>query len=141
MPTTGWGIVVLRYVDAFESWRNKQARIAPEAGANLFSFTFGGQELLLQPAALADLMQQRSGMPVLFPTPNRVRDAQMAFEGRQFRFEANNQNNFIHGLVRRRPWKVVGSPGGRRRSRRRRRWRWTGTRASPTSSAFRSSTG
>jgi aldose 1-epimerase len=34
----------------------------------------------------------------------------MTFEGRQFRFEANNQNNFIHGLVRRRPWKLVGSP-------------------------------
>jgi hypothetical protein len=75
--TTGWGIVVLRYVDAFESWRNKQARIAPEAGANLFSFSFGGHELLLQPAVLADLVQQRTGMPVLFPTPNRVRDAQM----------------------------------------------------------------
>ena len=108
--TTGWGIVVLRYVDGFESWRNKQARIAPEAGGNLFSFTFGGQELLLQPAALADLAQQRSGMPVMFPTPNRVRDAQMSFEGRQFRFEANNQNNFIHGLARRRPWKLAGPP-------------------------------
>jgi aldose 1-epimerase len=94
---TGWNLVVLRHGDL-------QARIAPEAGANLFSFQVAGQELLLQPQSLKELAQQRAGMPVLFPTPNRVRDAVMTFEGQTFRFKANNQNNFIHGLARTRAW-------------------------------------
>lgn len=103
---TGWNVIVLRHGDL-------EARIAPEAGANLFSFKVGGQELLLQPPKLADLAQQRAGMPVLFPTPNRVRDATMTFEGQTFHFKANNQKNFIHGLARDRPWTVKPLDKGR----------------------------
>jgi aldose 1-epimerase len=103
---TGWNVIVLRHSD-------REARIAPEAGANLFSFKVGGQELLLQPPKLADLAQQRAGMPVLFPTPNRVRDATMTFEGQTFHFKPNNQKNFIHGLARDRPWTVKPLDKGR----------------------------
>lgn len=99
---TGWNIIVLRHAgrggDALE------ARIAPEAGANLFSLRFAGEELLAQPKALADLTRHGAGTPILFPTPNRVRDAAMTFEGRRFTFEPNNGKNFIHGLARARPW-------------------------------------
>ena len=102
---TGWGIVVLRHQDA-DALRHLEARIAPEAGANMFSVKFGGQELLFQPAKLGDLAQQRTGMPIMFPMVNRVRDARMVFEGRTFTFEPNNQRNFIHGLARRRPWRA-----------------------------------
>jgi aldose 1-epimerase len=104
--STGWNILVLRYQDARDDSRSVEARVAPEAGGNLFSLQVGGEELLYQPATLADLTQQRAGTPIMFPTPNRVRDGKISFEGRSFRFPPNNQNNFIHGLARRRPWQT-----------------------------------
>jgi aldose 1-epimerase len=113
-PATGWRLVTLRHDNPRDPGLSLQARVAAEAGGNLFSFQVGGQELLLQPEKLADLAQQRTGMPIMFPTPNRVRDAKMTFEGRTFQFEPNNQNNFIHGLARRRPFQA-GAPRADRR--------------------------
>jgi aldose 1-epimerase len=81
-----------------------EARVAPDVGGNLFSLRSGDDEILVQPEKLADLAQNRTGTPILFPTPNRVRDAAFEFEGRRFEFEANSGKNFIHGLVRQRPW-------------------------------------
>ena len=104
--STGWDVVVLRYDDAQDASRTLEARVAPAAGANLFSFRVGDQELLEQPGSLADLTEQPSGTPILFPTPNRVRNAKMQFEGHTFSFPANSQANFIHGLVRKRPWQA-----------------------------------
>ncbi len=104
----GAKVIVLRGKDL-------EARIAPEAGANLFSLKVGGEELLVQPEKMEDLKLHRSGTPILFPMPNRVRDAVLNLEGQQFKFEANNAKNFIHGLVRQRPWKseppVAGKAG------------------------------
>ena len=104
--STGWDIVVLRYQDAGDPGRTLEARVAPAAGANLYSFQVGDEELLKQPANLAELTDQGSGTPILFPTPNRVRNAKMEFDGRSFSFPANAQSNFIHGLVRKRPWQT-----------------------------------
>jgi aldose 1-epimerase len=103
---TGWDIVVLRYQDGRDPRRSLQARVAPSAGANLFSLQVGEQELLHQPTTLIELAEQRTGTPILFPTPNRVRDGKMVFEGRTFTFPPNNQNNYIHGFARRRPWQT-----------------------------------
>lgn len=44
------------------------------------------------------------GTPVLYPTPNRVRDAKFTFAGRTFEFEPNDGTRFLHGLVRDIPW-------------------------------------
>src|SRR5688500_16225680 len=105
-PGTTFPIVVLRYADPKRPAAALEARIAPAPGGNLFSLKAGGEELLHQPEKLEDLKLNRSGTPILFPTPNRVRDAKLTFEGREFTFEANNQKNFIHGFVRKRPWQV-----------------------------------
>ena len=104
--STDWGIVVLRYQDERDPERNLEARIAPPAGGNLYSLQVGDDELLYQPPSLGELTEQRAGTPVLFPTPNRVRDGKMVFEGRSFQFPPNNQNNFIHGFARKRPWQT-----------------------------------
>jgi aldose 1-epimerase len=101
---TGWPILVLRHRDAARPAEEKEVRIAPQAGANLFSLKVGGEELLLQPEKLADLKLNRTGTPLLFPTPNRVRDAVFTFEGHTFRFEPNNKANYIHGFARHRAW-------------------------------------
>ncbi len=78
------------------------ARFAPGIGSNLFSFQVEGLEYLYD---MADAPHSPLlGTPILYPMPNRVRDAQFTFGGRTFRFPPNNGRNFIHGLVRERPW-------------------------------------
>jgi aldose 1-epimerase len=104
-PETEWTVIVLRKREGRIAGSDLEARIAVDAGANLFSLRIGGEELLYQPDRLADLKAQRAGTPILFPTPNRVRDARMVFEGQSFEFEANSERNFIHGLVKGRPWR------------------------------------
>lgn len=103
---TGWQLVVLRFSHPRAEDRSLTARIAPAAGGNLYSLAVGPDELLMQAPTLGELAEQRVGTPILFPTPNRVRDATFAFEGRTFSFEPNNHDNFIHGLVRKRPWQI-----------------------------------
>lgn len=100
-PTTGLEVVVLRYTPADAPESALAAKVLPGGGANLFSFSFGGEELLAQ-GDLADVAQGRTGTPVLFPSPNRVKDATFTFGGRTFTFTPNNGKNFIHGLVRNR---------------------------------------
>jgi aldose 1-epimerase len=101
---SGLEVVVLRYQDPRVPARSLEARVVPAIGANLYSLKIGEDELIFAPP-LAELATGAGGTPVLFPTPNRVRDARFVFEGRTFQFPANSEANFIHGLVRRRPWK------------------------------------
>lgn len=77
--------------------------LAPEMGSNLLSLAIGGQEYLVagDPSGGA---WQVLGTPILYPMPNRVRDGQFSFDGRDYVFPPNNGPNFIHGLVRDRPW-------------------------------------
>ena len=72
-------------------------------GSNLFSFQVDGIEYIY------GFNESRTGKnllgsPVLYPTPNRVRNAQFSFGGRTFHFEPNSGKNFIHGLVRKSVW-------------------------------------
>jgi aldose 1-epimerase len=101
-PGTGWELVTLT--------QGKTAvRVAPDAGANAFSIRVDSVEFLRQPESLDKLRTSGFGNPVLYPTPNRVKDAHFTFRDREFRFQANSGKNFIHGLVRAAPWKVVDS--------------------------------
>lgn len=106
---TGWKVLVLRYQNADNPFKHIEARIAPEAGGNLFSLKYGEDELLVQPEKLADVKNHRAGTPIMFPMVNRVKDATFTFEGKRFQFEPNNSGNFIHGLVRGRAWQF-GEP-------------------------------
>jgi aldose 1-epimerase len=80
--------------------------LAPEVGANLFQFSVGKVEYLFdqfqQPLSPATLL----GTPILYPTPNRVRDARFLFDGSLFTFEPNDGTRFLHGLVRHARWEV-----------------------------------
>ena len=102
---TGWNIAVLKYTDPGDAKRNLEARIAVEAGSNLYSLKMGGTELLVQPAEWGTTPSLRYGFPVLFPTPNRVRDSKFTFEGQTYTFPANERTHFIHGLVHTLAWK------------------------------------
>lgn len=106
---TGWEVIVLRYAGDGQGGGKLEARIAPEAGGNLFSLRADDLELLRQPERMADLGLHRSGTPILYPTPNRVRGGRMTFEERVFNFRPNSGGNFIHGLVRSLPWQSAPS--------------------------------
>ncbi|MDZ7343707.1 MAG: aldose 1-epimerase, partial [candidate division KSB1 bacterium] len=46
------------------------------------------------------------GMPILFPTPNRVRDCRYEFDGRVYQHRKGYEDRFLHGLVYDEAWKV-----------------------------------
>ncbi len=94
---------LLRYEDPGDKRQNLAIRICPEAGANLFSCVLGETELLRTPENLKEL-HSGMGTPILYPTPNRIRNGRFTFEGREFRFRDDGKTH-IHGLVIRAPWK------------------------------------
>lgn len=101
-PQTGWDVISLYCTNDTPAERCV-ASISPEKGANLLSFQVGGTEYLYGIAQPGDTLMLL-GTPVLYPTPNRVRNAHFVFDGRTFRFPANNGPHFLHGLVRDVPW-------------------------------------
>jgi aldose 1-epimerase len=105
---TGWEgeIIVLQSSGGeFE----QEARIAPAGGCNLFSYVVNGVERLRQPQNWKDMLSYFFGTPILFPTPNRVRDCRYEFEGRIYQHRKNHEDRFLHGLVFDEPWKAAGS--------------------------------
>ncbi len=69
-----------------------------------------GLELLYaDPALFANGRPTRSGIPVLFPFPNRIRDGHFSWQGRDYELPRNDpaQQNAIHGFACRVPWRVV----------------------------------
>ena len=52
----------------------------------------------------------RSGHPILFPFPNRMRAGRFAFEGRDYQLPKNEAGgaNAIHGFTPKTPWRVIG---------------------------------
>ncbi len=78
---------------------------APETGSNLYSFVVGGIEYIFGVTTMGD-SKRILGCPILYPTPNRVKDSTFTFDGRVFTFEANERTHFMHGLVQRAPWEV-----------------------------------
>ena len=101
-PSTGFEVYSLRV-------GSTQATCVPAAGANVVSIQVDGVEYFRQPESLEQLPGVGYGNPVLYPTPNRVRNAQLTFDGKSYQFDANSGNNFIHGLVNRFAWKVDGT--------------------------------
>ncbi len=52
----------------------------------------------------------RSGVPILFPFPNRIRDGKFSFEGKSYQLPLNDSTkaNAIHGFAPRHAWTVFG---------------------------------
>jgi aldose 1-epimerase len=87
----------------------------PAMGFNAYRWTVGGEELLYRdPAFFDEVKPTRSGWPILFPFPNRIRDGRFAWEGKEYQLPKNDPSgrNAIHGLVTSRPWRVVDHGAG-----------------------------
>jgi aldose 1-epimerase len=92
------------------------ARILAEAGFNLYQLQVPvGSRTVDVLDATPDFETTgqnptRSGIPLLFPFPNRIRGAKYNWGGREYVLEGihqDGQGNAIHGLVIDRPWRVI----------------------------------
>jgi len=102
-PQTGWRVARMSCSGDDPAREQTVAQFLPDLGSNLFSFQVDGVEYL-SGLVESDGGPKLYGTPILYPTPNRVRDSQFTFGGRTFRFEPNDGTHFIHGLVRDLPW-------------------------------------
>jgi aldose 1-epimerase len=91
-----------------------RAMIAAEFGFNCFSFeatVFGERIEALD--ALPEFLSgtsrpTRSGIPILFPFPNRIRRGRFAWDGVEYELPATDTlGNAIHGFCADRPWRIA----------------------------------
>ena len=86
------------------------AEIAPSLGFNAYRWHVPQGELLYADSKFFEERKPtRSGFPILFPFPNRIRDGRFTWEGKEYRLPTNDSTgeNAIHGFVCHRPWRVV----------------------------------
>lgn len=104
-PDLNTPVVTLAYTDSADPARSLLACIAPDLGSNFFRLKAGPHELLH--CEREKLMQRgHTGVFVLWPFPNRVRDKQYSYRGQQYTFAGvpRTQGALIHGLVYDRSW-------------------------------------
>jgi len=79
----------------------------PALGFNAFRWTASGVDLLdCDPSFFQIQKPTRSGLPILFPFPNRIRDGQYAWRGRGYQLALNcpTGRNAIHGFTTAASW-------------------------------------
>lgn len=72
--------------------------LTPGIGMNLYSWVVDGRELMMSTQDVT-AGGYAYGNPILFPTPNRMRDATYTFEGETRKVTLNGEDVLIHGLV------------------------------------------
>lgn len=105
-PQTGWELIHLVSYSREDAHVLSELSLAPEVGSNLVSFKVEGIDYL-DDIASTEHGPAILGTPVLYPTPDRVRNAAFPFDGQTFCFEPNAGAEFIHGLVRDVPWECA----------------------------------
>jgi aldose 1-epimerase len=92
------------------------ARILPEFGFNLYQLQLAvGKRTVDVLDSTPDFPTtgdnpSHSGIPLLFPFPNRIRGGRYTWAGRKYMLDGihqDGQGNSIHGLVIDRPWRVI----------------------------------
>ncbi|AGA30716.1 aldose 1-epimerase [Singulisphaera acidiphila] len=105
----GGGKVYTLHDDATGS----SASILPSYGFNLFDLRLpvAGEvrPVIVSEPDWADQPRNpaRNGVPILFPYPNRVRDATYQFHGKTYRLPVGLAPNAIHGFALDAPWNVI----------------------------------
>ncbi len=86
----------------------------PALGFNAYRWQSAGLELLYRnPEFFTDRRPTRSGFPILFPFPNRIRDGRFNWEGKAYQLPIGDpaMKNAIHGFAFNRPWRVLDQGG------------------------------
>ncbi len=92
-----------------------RVEIWPAFGFNTFRWVVPGPEehplelLYADPALFTDGRPTRSGIPVLFPFPNRIAAGRFIWRGQTYALPLNDptMKNAIHGFACRSPWEVI----------------------------------
>jgi aldose 1-epimerase len=87
-----------------------EAEVWPALGFNVFRWFSGGAErLYADPELFTGGRPTRSGVPILFPFPNRIRDGRFSWNGNTYHLPTNDpaQRNAIHGYACRSVWRIV----------------------------------
>src|SRR5262249_46018089 len=89
------------------------AEVWPRLGCNCLRWQVPGpMELLyVAPEWESNPVPTRSGIPVLFPFPNRIRDGRFTWDNRDYQLPINGPNDphAIHAFACRKPWPVMDS--------------------------------
>jgi aldose 1-epimerase len=83
--------------------RGMEARIAPGYGSNLCRLLVDGDPVIDFDRRLL-LAHDYTGTPVLYPTPNRVRDGVFTWQGREYHQVIRGRRVVEHGLVHAESW-------------------------------------
>jgi len=95
----GYEIVIL-------SGAGHEVRILPVNGFNLYYWTYEGKEIFMEPTDIT-IFGTKYGNPILFPTPNRVKNATYTWAGKTYTMKKRGQDVLIHGLVKDEPFAVT----------------------------------
>lgn len=89
----------------------QRAEISSALGFNCYRWTARENVELLYaaPNMYQGTPPTRTGIPILFPFPNRIRDGRFTWENKEYRLVPNDSvaRNAIHGFVCRRRWRVL----------------------------------
>jgi aldose 1-epimerase len=83
----------------------------PDHGFNCLRWQVKGNDLLFSaPDWETNPLPTRSGIPILFPFPNRIRDGLFVHHDKPYRLPKNDSAhaNAIHGFAPRNPWRIFG---------------------------------
>jgi aldose 1-epimerase len=94
---------------------SSRAEIWPAKGFNCYCWqsTLGDRALDIlyaDPEFFGDGKPTRTGVPILFPFPNRIRDGRFSWAGKAYQLPLNDPSgkHAIHGFPCRKPWRVIG---------------------------------
>lgn len=82
-----------------------EVRFLPEAGFNAYYWTFMDKEILMEPVDIR-IYGSKYGIPLLFPTPNRVRDSRYTWRSNEYHMVKRGEEISRHGLVMTEKWDV-----------------------------------
>ncbi len=102
-------------VYVLDGGRAGRAEVAPAIGFNCYHWEVpapGGEAynlLFADPEFFNHGKPTRTGIPILFPFPNRIRNGEYIWEGKTYHLPRNDPSgrNAIHGFACRRAWNVV----------------------------------
>src|SRR6476660_10537741 len=96
-----------------------RAEVWPQWGFNCLKWQVRGDDahwrdiLFHMPDWEANPVPTRSGHPILFPFPGRLRDGRLTFDGKTYQLPLTDstEQHAIHGFTPRNKWRVTDSNG------------------------------
>jgi aldose 1-epimerase len=99
----GLEFVILSCGQGNKKGNNLEAWIAPSHGSNLCRFSVDGNHVIDFDRSLL-IKKDFTGTPVLYPTPNRVRNGVFRYQGKYYHQVKNGVRILEHGLVHNEAW-------------------------------------